>query len=199
MNWKSILIITFVFYIGVFSVVAQTNTKVYTSIESALEAHTLGLKVEVINLSKNKLKNLPEELREFTEIVELTLNKNKLTEIPLWISEFTKLEVFRADKNELEIFPLCLLQIPSLKEIHLGDNYIKAIPIDIDNLQNLERLYLWSNLIRQFPASLSDMVSLKILDLLYVDMTFDEQRWLIEILPEIKIEMSEPCRCTFDD
>jgi|TARA_B110000116_G_C16794111_1_gene565558 Leucine-rich repeat (LRR) protein len=196
---RSILIVTFVFSIGVISIYAQTNTQVYTSIKDASEAHELGLKVEILNLSKKKLKVLPEALREFTEIVELTLNRNRLTEIPAWISEFTKLEVFRADKNKLNTFPICLLQIPSLKEIHLGDNYITSIPIDIDNLQNLESLHLWSNLIRQFPASLSDITSLQILDLLYVDMTFDEQRWLIEILPEIEVEMSEPCRCTFDD
>ena len=199
MNWRSILFIVFISSIAIISIAAQTNTQVYTSLKAATEAHELGLTVEIIDLSKKKLKVLPEELREFNEIIELTLNRNKLQEIPSWISEFTKLEVFRADKNNLVEFPICLLLIPSLKEIHLGDNLIDAIPIDIDNLRNLETLNMWSNLIRQFPASLSDMDSLRTLDLLYVDMTFDEQRWLIEILPEIELEISEPCRCTFDD
>ena len=76
---------------------------------------------------------------------------------------------------------------------------IDAIPIDIDQLDHLEWLGLWSNVIRDFPASLGDMISLKVLDILYNDMTFEEQSWLKELLPGIIIEMSEPCQCNFDE
>jgi Leucine-rich repeat (LRR) protein len=86
-----------------------------------------------------------------------------------------------------------------LRYVYLGDNLIPDIPIDIDHLGNLEWLGLWSNLIRNFPASLSSIQPLQTLDLLHNDMTYLEQTWLRELLPDVVLELSEPCNCTFDE
>ena len=110
-----------------------------------------------------------------------------------------RLEIFSAERNQLTEFPSVILDLENLRELYLGDNFITAIPIDIDLLKNLEWLGLWSNLLRRFPSSLSDMPELSTLDILYNDMTFSEQTWLLELLPHIDVEMSEPCHCTFDD
>jgi len=175
---------------------AQTEFK---SIESALEAHHSGEIVEILNLKKQKLKNIPEEIQVFTELIELRINKNRIEILPDWFGELTHLEIFSAERNRLSEFPIVLLELENLRELYLGDNFITGIPIDIDALKNLEWLGLWSNLLRRFPSSLSDMPKLTTLDILYNDMTFSEQTWLLEFLPHINVEMSEPCHCTFDD
>ena len=175
---------------------AQTEFK---SIESALEAHHAGEIVEVLNLKKQKIKIIPEVIQGFTELIELRLDKNRIETLPDWFGELTHLEIFSAERNELSEFPSILLELINLRELYLGDNFIPGIPIDIDALKNLEWLGLWSNLLRRFPSSLSDMPKLTTLDLLYNDMTFSDQTWLRDLLPDINVEMSEPCHCTFDD
>ena len=175
---------------------AQTEFK---SIESALEAHNEGEAVTVLNLKKQKLKTIPNEIQVFTELIELRLDKNKIENLPNWLSELTHLEILSIEKNKLEEIPSVILDLENLKELYLGDNFITVIPIDIDALKNLEWLGLWSNLLRIFPSSLGDMPKLTTLDIIYNDMTFYEQTWLIELLPHINIEMSEPCNCKFDD
>ena len=178
---------------------AQTLPIVYTNLEDAVQANLSGEVVEILELHREKLSELPEILRDFKQLKVLKLEKNKLTSLPLWVSELQSLEVLSVEKNRLESFPECLLLLPNLKELLLGDNLIDAIPLNIDTLQELEHLGLWGNVIRQFPASLSDMPNLKTLDLLYNDMNYDEQSWLKELLPEVLIELSDPCTCTFDE
>jgi Leucine-rich repeat (LRR) protein len=175
---------------------AQTEFK---SIESALEAHRGGEIVKVLNLKKQKLKMIPEGIQGFTELIELRLDKNQTEILPDWLSELNHLEILSAERNQLTEFPSVILDLENLKELYLGDNFITAIPIDIDQLKKLEWLGLWSNLLRRFPSSLSDMPKLTTLDILYNDMTFSDQTWLLELLPHINVEMSEPCHCTFDD
>jgi len=175
---------------------SQTEFK---SIESALEAHQDGEIVKVLNLKKQKLEIIPEEIQGFTELIELRLDKNRIEILPDWLSELNRLEIFSAERNQLTEFPSVILDLENLRELYLGDNFITAIPLDIDVLKNLEWLGLWSNLLRKFPSSLSDMPKLTTLDILYNDMTFSEQTWLLELLPHINVEMSEPCHCTFDD
>jgi Leucine-rich repeat (LRR) protein len=175
---------------------AQTEFK---SIKSAFEAHNEGKAVTILNLKKQKLKTIPHEIQVFTELIELRLDKNKIKNLPNWLSELKHLEILSIEKNQLEKIPSVILELENLRELYLGDNNITLIPIDIDALKNLEWLGLWSNLLRIFPSSLGDMPKLTTLDIIYNDMTFYEQTWLIELLPHINIEMSEPCNCTFDE
>jgi hypothetical protein len=193
---QALAIVSFLF---LFSRLSAQTTLVHTSLEKAVAAENSGTPVLALDLSKDKLTDIPEEIREFKSLEKLILNKNKLDSLPVWLKELKHLNYIQADKNLFETFPPVLLEMDSLRVIKLGDNMIDAIPIDIDQLDHLEWLGLWSNVIRDFPASLGDLISLKVLDILYNDMTFEEQSWLKELLPGIIIEMSEPCRCNFDE
>lgn len=177
---------------------AQTPL-VHTSLKEAIEAQNSGIPVLELDLSKDKLTDLPEEIRHFTSLEKLILNKNKLDTLPEWLADLKHLNYIQADKNQFSSFPPILLDMDSLRVIKLGDNAITTIPINIDKLNELEWLGLWSNLLRDFPASLGDMKSLKVLDIIYNDMTYEEQSWLKELLPNIIIEMSDPCMCEFDE
>ena len=176
----------------------HTQTE-YTSIESAIQAQNSGEIILVLDLKKQKLTSVPNEIKSFTELIELRLDKNRIQNLPEWLSDLTHLEIFSAERNRLVEIPSVILELKNLKELYLGDNLITVIPIDIDVMENLEWLGLWSNLIRIFPSSLSDMPKLKTLDILYNDMTYLEQTWLLELLPSINVELSEPCHCKLDD
>ena len=178
---------------------SQTPSPIYKSLEEARNASQNGLIVTKLALTKEKFSKVPEEIRDYKDLIELRLDKNRIEELPDWLGELSKLVTFSAERNSIDVFPQVILELKNLKYLYLGDNLIPAIPIDIDNLENIEWLGFWSNLIRKFPASLSDLPNLQTLDLLHNDMTYLEQTWLRELLPQVSIEMSEPCNCVFDE
>jgi Leucine-rich repeat (LRR) protein len=170
----------------------------YTSLEAALaveDPHT----VYRLDLSRQRLKTVPEELARFTELRELRLDRNKLKTLPAFLASFSHLEIFSAEENELTAFPDAMWSWPRLKELRLGDNWIEAIPLNIDACQELNVLALWSNVIGTFPASLSELPQLQRLDLLNNEMTAEEQELLRIWLPDVQLDLSQPCRCEFED
>ena len=173
---------------------------VYTSIESAQAARAADQPVYRIDLTKKRLRSLPTELTEWTELREIILDHNKLTRIDEDLSSWAFLERFSAVSNALEAFPASAMAWTGLKELDLGDNAIDSIPLDIDQLSELRALSLWSNVIAHYPASLGDLRKLKTLDLEYNDMTLEEQELLKSWLPlSVSINLSAPCRCDFDE
>ncbi len=171
---------------------------VYTSMKEALAVED-PTTIYRLDLSRQRLKNVPDELARFTQLRELRLDRNKLDALPPFLTEFAHLEIFSAEENELTAFPDAMWSWPHVRELHLGDNWIEAIPIDIDELAQLEVLSLWSNVIGTFPVSLSELPRLQRLDLLYNDMTAEEQELLRMWLPEVDLVLSEPCRCEFEE
>ena len=66
----------------------QVAHKVYRSYGEGLNNPD---SVFVLDLSKQKRKTLPEEVRQFRNLQELRLSKNALTMLPDWIGELTNL------------------------------------------------------------------------------------------------------------
>ena len=178
---------------------APITAEIYKSLKDAITAQESGIEVVHLNLKREKLEIIPMEIAQFTHLKSLILDKNNISEIPDWFRNFKELEVLSICRNKLEKFPPVILDLSNLRTLRLGDNLISEIPIDIDKLENLESLWLWSNIIRKYPASLSDLKKLKYLDLLYNDMTYEEQVWLRELLDHVVIELSDPCTCEFDE
>ncbi len=171
---------------------------VYTSMKEALAVED-PTTIYRLDLSRQRLRSVPDELARFTQLRELRLDRNKLDSLPPFLADFSHLELFSAEENELSAFPAAMWNWPQLRELHLGNNWIASIPIDIDALDQLEVLSLWSNVIGTFPVSLSELPKLRQLDLLNNDMTAEEQELLRIWLPDVELIMSEPCRCEFED
>ena len=195
----NIIAILFVFSQASAQDEAPVTNEVYKSLKDAIIAQENGIEVVHLDLKRKKLEIVPMEIAQFTHLKTLILDKNNISEIPNWFTNFTELEVLSICRNNLEEFPPVILELSNLRTLKLGDNLISEIPIDIDKLENLESLWLWSNIIRKYPASLSDLKKLKYLDLLYNDMTYEEQVWLRELLGDVVIELSDPCTCEFDE
>tara|TARA_B100001564_G_C20361188_1_gene543478 strand:+ start:90 stop:695 length:606 start_codon:yes stop_codon:yes gene_type:complete len=195
----NIIALLFVFSQAYAQDLAPFTNVVYKSVKDAIVAQANGLEVVHLDLKREKIKIVPMEIAQFNHLKSLILDKNSINEIPEWFKNFTELEVLSICNNNLEKFPPVILELSNLRTLKLGDNFISEIPIEIDKLENLESLWLWSNVIREYPASLSDLKKLKYLDLLYNDMTFEEQDWLRELLGDVVIELSEPCSCEFDE
>ena len=170
----------------------------HDGLEEAEAARSAGELVLAIDLSRNRLKSLPEGLRQFNDLRYLLLNRNRLRELPDWLPELAQLQALILDHNRFDDFPEVLLSMPQLEQLSIGENYLRGIPLDIDHMQGLHYLSLWGNVLASFPASLGDLPNLKVLDLLHNEMTMDEQEMLKELLPEVQLNMSQPCNCKFD-
>ena len=170
----------------------------YEDVSAALEAQSEGQLVVAMDLSRQKLRSLPDDLVKLDDLTYLIVNRNRLDSFPSWLSTLSNLRVLIADHNRLAEFPEVLLDMPELQQLSLGENYLPSIPIDIDRITRLEILSLWGNVLSQFPASLGNLEHLNILDLLHNRMTKDEQDMLLELMPDVTIHMSEHCHCEFE-
>lgn len=170
----------------------------YEDVGEAILAQQQGEVVLALDLTRNRLSDLPEELKSLPDLTYLIVNRNRLRGLPKWLSELTDLKVLLADYNRMEDFPEVLLLMPQLKQLSLGENFLTGIPLDIDNMTSLEILSLWGNVLASFPASLGNLEQLQILDLLHNEMTVEEQDMLEALLPRVQLNLSEPCDCEFD-
>ncbi len=189
----------------------------YTSIE---EAQANKENVQVLDLSKSKLKTFPQAILEFKNLKYLDLSKNKLTELPAEIGELTQLQVLVLHKNNLThlpdsiiklqqlekiylsannltTFPLSLLELNKLKVLVLNRNQINSLPYAIQQLKNLEYIDLWENDIEDVPASLNNMPKLKEVDLRLNPMSNSKKQGLEQKYPSIKFYFSNSCNCGY--
>ena len=79
------------------SQVALDSVRTYRSSEKALKEPE---KVYRLDLSGQKLKELPESVRQFKNLNALDLGHNKLRTLPDWIGEFRYMQEFSAGQNK---------------------------------------------------------------------------------------------------
>jgi hypothetical protein len=176
------------------------NAPVFSNLDTALAANALGVPVLRLDLSRQKIRVIPSELAQLSELKQLILDRTKIDALPSALVALRDLEHFSADMNQMTQFPEVILEWKQLGYLSLGDNLIDSIPLNIDVLDRLQTLNLWSNLIAFFPASLGDLMSLSTLDLTNNDMTAEEQYQLKTWMnSSVELLLSTPCRCEFDD
>ncbi len=114
---------------------------------------------ETLDLSKCKMTELPEELRQCVWLKELNFNKNKVSDLSL-LSELLNLNnLYCADNQILDLSPLT--NSLTLNVLYLKDNQIMDLS-PLSNLSNLTRLVCWNNQITDLSV-LSNLSNLTIL------------------------------------
>jgi Leucine-rich repeat (LRR) protein len=192
----------FVLLFGIFShhLSAQQLTqseldtcRIHYSLNSAL---VNPLEVYVLDLTKTKLSEFPIEILEMKNLHILKLGKNKISVVPDSIGSLHYLVELDLGKNLLSTFPMGITKLVNLEKLILNQNTIASIPFDIKNLQKLTYLDMWSNELSYFPDSMKELTSLQFFDLRVIQFTKAEQAYIISLLPNAKIMMSESCNCS---
>ncbi|MEO9534063.1 MAG: leucine-rich repeat domain-containing protein [Crocinitomicaceae bacterium] len=166
--------------------------RVFKSIEEALTVPADS--VYRLDLSKNKLTEVPKEIMQFKYLQELNLAKNKLTEIPAFF-DFEDLRILDLSKNDFTEFPVQVCKVVSIRNLFLGKNDIKVIPDEIGNMQSLIVLDLWYNPIDDLPEALTKLRNLRSLDLSGLNFSKTFQKEWNEKLSWVKIEFEAACDC----
>lgn len=147
-----------------------------------------------LDLSKQKLTELPKDILQFKNLQELNLSKNKLTHIPSWFY-FEDLRTLDISRNKLETFSESITKCSSIRNLFLGKNQIKTFPESIGNMANLIVLDVWFNPLEDLPESMTQLRNLRALDLSGISFNKEQQQKWSEMLHWVKIEFEATCDC----
>ncbi|MFM1745718.1 MAG: hypothetical protein RLZZ630_1655 [Bacteroidota bacterium] len=151
--------------------------------------------VFILDLSKQKRKFIPEEVRQFKNLRYLRLNKNDIREVPSWIGDLQELRRLDLSNNRLKSIPPEIGALKKLVYLGLNRNLIESLPAEIGNLTALEELELWDNEIDRIPDEVKHLHQLKVFDLRGILFSAEEQKRVSALLPEAEVLFSPPCNC----
>jgi len=117
--------------------------------------------LQKLYLGSNLLTEIPDEVGNLTQAVEIDFSNNAIEVIPNTLSLCTSLQLLHLGNNKIqEVPPEIFSQLKSLRELQLYKNKISIIPPEIGNLACIERLSIASNLITSMPEELGACTTL---------------------------------------
>lgn len=99
-----------------------------------------ALKSLDLSYSLQNLSILPEEIGHLQNLRELNISGNKLKELPKSLKNLTRLEKLHCELNDFEIFPSILVELPQLKELQISAKSLKGLPKEVLLLQHIDNL-----------------------------------------------------------
>ena len=111
--------------------------------------------VATLDLSRNRLAALPEEVCALKQLRRLILDANSLVSLPEFApGQLPALEVLSASSNRLDALPPSVTVLTSLQTLNVADNMLKTLPA-ASGLAQLARLNARGNRLRGMHAPLS--------------------------------------------
>lgn len=121
--------------------------------------------VEEFVFCRKKLKKIPPELLQLTQLKRLDLSYNVLEKLPHNFWQLATLHFLKLNNNHLHELPSVLFQLPALKYLDVRFNRLHTISEEIVQLDNLESLNLRANYLHELPQSLGKLPKLKYISL----------------------------------
>lgn len=128
------------------------------------EIFTLADTLEVLNLTGNALRTLPDDLPRLHRLRILFASDNAFTELPRALGRCAQLEMVGFKSNRIARVPAESLP-PRLRWLILTDNAIEALPDALGDCERLQKLMLAGNALRALPHSLARCQSLELVRL----------------------------------
>ena len=171
---------------------ALDSVRTFRSMEKALERPD---QVYRLDLSHQKLKEVPEQVFLLINLNALDLGRNKLKDLPGRLADLPYLQELRAPRNRMGSFPEVICRMSHLKRLDLSRNALDGLPVCLGDLKELVSLDLWSNDLARFPVELEGLKALRFMDLRAIQFSQEEMERITELLPWVKIHFSQPCNC----
>lgn len=121
-----------------------------------------------MNFKKTTLSYVGQDLTEFPEAIfetprvyKLNLSHNRIKEIPKNIAKLKFLEMLDLSGNQIRHLKAKLFDLPNLKILILNDNQVITLPIQIERLKQLKILHLASNKLSNLPVEITHLKNLE--------------------------------------
>ncbi|KAG6447588.1 hypothetical protein O3G_MSEX005044 [Manduca sexta] len=140
---------------------------------SGLKQHyETAAKTGVLQISENKLKEIPNDVFNLCDVLRnLDLSKNKLTYLPEDICKLKHLKQLNLDNNKIDTIPNFLCNLQKLELLNVSNNLLVNLPQNLNNLRHLKQVYASHNKIQDFPKQLLGLQTLEVVDLSYNKIT----------------------------
>jgi Leucine-rich repeat (LRR) protein len=134
----------------------RNNVSGETSWDLPASLNTIGnmTSIEELVLKNNAIKSLPSSFVKLENLVKLNLSRNRLEELPESIGEMKAIQYLELSNNELKLLPVSLCDCKGLLELLLEDNHLLRLPKDIGFLPQLQKLNVSYNRLKSIPFSL---------------------------------------------
>lgn len=129
---------------------------------------TLSSSLKKLNVRKNKLTRLPEELaRQLPHLITLNASNNELAELPEQIGQLRNLQRLLLENNRLTALPKSFSKLSALEELNLRSNALESLDEDLGaHFPKLKTLLLGDNAtLSVIPRSLGNLPALRVVDL----------------------------------
>ena len=126
------------------------------------EIFALADSLEILNLSGNLLRRLPDDLHRLHKLRVLFCSDNCFTELPPVLGRCTALTMIGFKANQIDSVPAAALP-PALRWLILTDNRIASLPEALGGCSALQKLMLSGNRLHHLPASLVALDKLELL------------------------------------
>jgi hypothetical protein len=133
--------------------------------------------LEILDLSGNSLKSLPDDLMRLKNLRILFCSNNQFTDLPEVLSRCPQLSMIGFKSNQIRTLSDKALP-PQLRWLILTDNLIEELPAAIGNCARLQKLMLAGNHLKTLPPELSRCSRLELLRIASNQLT-DLPSWLM--------------------
>ncbi|CAM8908203.1 unnamed protein product [Rhodiola kirilowii] len=109
----------------------------------------------IVALQDSKLKTFPDEVLDLGSSVRtLDLTRNRLVDIPMEISKLVNMQRLILAENHIDRLPINLGKLQSLKFLSFDGNRISTLPDELGLLVRIEKLSIAGNLLTGLPQTL---------------------------------------------
>lgn len=126
------------------------------------EIFTLADTLEILDLSGNALRELPDDLHRLHRLRILFCSDNRFTELPTALGACAALSMIGFKANRIASVPAAALPA-ALRWLVLTDNQITELPSALGACAQLQKLMLAGNRLRTLPASMAQLHRLELL------------------------------------
>ena len=119
------------------------------------------INLKTLNISKNKLINIPDVIGQLVNLDYLALSDNELVELPESISQLVNLKTLNISKNKLINIPDVIGKLVDLDYFSLSDNELAELPCTIGRLINLNTLDISKNKLSNVTDAIGEIVNIE--------------------------------------
>ncbi|MDX2228804.1 MAG: leucine-rich repeat-containing protein kinase family protein [Leptolyngbyaceae cyanobacterium bins.349] len=128
------------------------------------EILALADSLELLNLSDNHLKTLPDDFAQLQNLKIVFFNHNDFETLPPVLAQCPQLYMISFKANRIQAIAANALR-PTVRWLTLTDNRLTQLPSTIGTLVNLQKLMLAGNQLRSLPAELANCQNLELIRL----------------------------------